>query len=162
MPEASKYLATYLNDHLLGATAGGELARRAARENEGSELGAFLTVLAADVDEDRETLKTIMGELGVKPDRAKVAAGWTAEKVGRLKPNAQLRGYSPLSPLVELEGLVIGVQGKLAMWRALAEVAEELGLDRERLEDLAARAERQQAELEGHRRDVARRALTAT
>jgi hypothetical protein len=162
MPEASKYLATYLNDHLLGATAGGELARRAARENEGSELGAFLTVLAADVEEDRETLKAIMGELGAKTDRAKVAAGWTAEKVGRLKPNAQLRGYSPLSPLVELEGLLIGIQGKLAMWRSLAEVAEELGLDRARLEELAARAERQQAELEGHRRDVARRALTAT
>jgi hypothetical protein len=162
MPEASKYLATYLNDHLLGATAGGELARRAARENEGSELGAFLTVLAADVEEDRETLKTIMAELGVKPDRAKVAAGWTAEKVGRLKPNAQLRGYSPLSPLIELEGLLIGIQGKLAMWRALAEVAEELGLDRERLEALVARAERQQAEVEGHRHDVARRALTAT
>ena len=57
-------------------------------------------------------------ELGVKPDRPKVAAGWTAEKIGRLKPNAQLRGYSPLSPLVELEGLLIGIQGKLAMWRA--------------------------------------------
>ena len=58
-----------------------------------------------------------MGELGVKPDRLKVAAGWTSEKLGRLKPNAQLRGYSPLSPLVELEGLLIGIQGKLAMWR---------------------------------------------
>ena len=59
-----------------------------------------------------------------------MAAGWTGEKVGRLKPNAQLRGYSPLSPLVELEGLLIGIQGKLAMWSVLAEVADEVGLDR--------------------------------
>jgi hypothetical protein len=161
MTSASKYLATYLNDHLAGATAGGELVRRAARENEGSELGAFLSELAVEIAADRDTLETIMSELGVKTDRAKVAAGWAVEKVGRLKPNAQLRGYSPLSPLVELEGLLVGIQGKLALWRALAEIAEEVGLDRARLEALAARAEGQQADVERHRLEVARRALTA-
>jgi hypothetical protein len=161
MSSASKYLATYLNDHLGGATAGVELVRRAARENEGSELGTFLSDLAAQIEADREALEAIMGELGVKADRAKVAAGWAAEKVGRLKPNAQLRGYSPLSPLVELEGLLVGIQGKLGLWRALAEIADALGLDRVRLEELAARAESQQADVERHRIDVARRALTA-
>jgi hypothetical protein len=161
MASPSKYLATYLNDHLMGATLGVELARRAAGENEGSELGAFLSGLAPEIDDDRDTLLAIMSELGVKPDRLKVAAGWTGEKVGRLKPNAQLRGYSPLSPLVELEGLLIGIQGKLAMWSVVAEVAQELGLDRARLEALSARAERQQADVERHRREVGRRALTA-
>jgi hypothetical protein len=161
MPAPTKYLATYLNDHLLGATAGGELVRRAARENEGSELGAFLSQLAAEIDADRESLRELMRELGVKEDHLKVAAGWVAEKVGRLKPNAQLRGYSPLSPLVELEGLSIGVQGKLAMWRALAEIADELGVDRARLQELAVRAEGQQADVERHRVDLARGALTA-
>ncbi len=161
MPSPSKYLATYLNDHLLGATLGTELVRRAARENQGSELGAFLTGLAREIEDDRETLLAVMAELGVKPDRLKVAAGWTGEKLGRLKPNAQLRGYSPLSPLVELEGLLIGIQGKLAMWQVLAEVAVALGIDRARLEELAARAERQQADVERHRLDVGRRALTA-
>ena len=161
MTTASKYLATYLNDHLGGATAGVELVRRAARENKDTELGAFLADLTAQVEADREALEKIMGELGAKPDRAKVAAGWTAEKVGRLKPNAQLRGYSPLSPLVELEGLLVGIQGKLAMWRALAEIADALGLDGVRLQELAARAESQQADVERHRLDVARRALTA-
>ena len=161
MASPSKYLATYLNNHLMGATLGVELVRRAAGENEGSELGAFLSGLAGEIAEDRDTLLAIMSELGVKPDRLKVAAGWTSEKVGRLKPNAQLRGYSPLSPLVELEGLLIGIQGKLAMWRVLGDVAQELGLDRARLDALAARAERQQADVERHRREVGRRALTA-
>lgn len=161
MSSTSKYLATYLNDHLGGATAGVELVRRAARENEGSELGAFLSDLAAQIEADREALKAIMGELDVKADRAKVAGGWAAEKVGRLKPNAQLRGYSPLSPLVELEGLLVGIQGKLGLWRALAEIADALGLDRVRLQELAAGAEIQQADVERHRIDVARRALTA-
>ncbi len=161
MPSPSKYLATYLNDHVLGATLGTELVRRAARENQGSELGDFLTGLAKEIDDDRDTLLAVMQELGVKTDRLKVAAGWTGEKLGRLKPNAQLRGYSPLSPLVELEGLLIGIQGKLAMWRLLAEVAQDVGLDRPRLEALATRAERQQADVERHRLDVGRRALTA-
>jgi hypothetical protein len=161
MPSPSKYLATYLNDHLLGATLGTELVRRAAGENQGSELGEFLTGLAREIGDDRDTLLALMRELGVKPDRLKVAAGWTGEKLGRLKPNAQLRGYSPLSPLVELEALLLGIQGKLAMWRVLTEVAQDVGLDRERLEALSARAERQQADVERHRLDVGRRALTA-
>src|SRR5512132_2562775 len=161
MPSPSKYLATYLNDHLLGATAGLELARRAARENLGSELGEFLTGLAREIEDDRDTLLAVMSELGVTPDRLKVAAGWTAEKLGRLKPNAQLRGYSPLSPLIELEGLLTGIQGKLAMWRVLAEVAQDPGLDRARFEALATSAERQQADVERHRLDLAHRALTA-
>jgi hypothetical protein len=156
---ASKYLATYLNDHLAGSTGGLELARRAASENKDNELGAFLRGLAKEIEADRDTLKQIMAALGVGEDRLKVAAGWLMEKIGRLKPNAQLTGYSPLSPLVELEGLVLGVQGKLAMWRALLEIAGPPPLDAGPLQELAARAESQLADLERHRLDVARSAL---
>jgi hypothetical protein len=156
---ASKYLATYLNDHLAGSTAGLSLVRRAASENQGSELGAFLSELSEEIAADRETLKEIMGALGVDPDHMKIVAARTFELVGRLKPNAQLRGYSPLSPLVELEMLKLGIQGKLAMWRALGEVAGTPPLDAERLNDLAARAERQAADVEARRLEVAREAL---
>lgn len=51
-----------------------------------------------------------------------------AEKLGRLKPNGQLHGYSPLSRVIELEGLYLGISGKLPR--------------------LAARAERQRTEVE--------------
>jgi hypothetical protein len=156
---ASKYLATYLNDHLAGSTSGLELARRAASENKGNELGAFLSGLADEIKADRDTLKQMMAELGVGEDRLKVAAGWLIEKVGRLKPNAQLTGYSPLSPLIELEGLELGIRGKLAMWRALLEIAGPPPLDAPRLQELAARAERQFADVERHRLQVARSAL---
>jgi hypothetical protein len=159
--DISKYLATYLNDHLAGATGGHELAKRAARENDGSELGTFLSGLATEIEEDRATLQAVMDDLGVKTDRLKVAAGWAAEKAGRLKPNGQLLGYSPLSPLVELEALLIGITGKLGLWRALAEVAADVGLERPRFDELAARAERQRQDVEARRLEVARRALTA-
>jgi hypothetical protein len=156
---ASKYLATYLNDHLAGATAGLALARRAASENEGSELGDFLSELAGEIAADRETLKEIMAALGVRADPVKILAARVFERVGRLKPNAQLRGYSPLSPLVELEGLRLGIQGKLGMWRALDEVAGTPPLESDRLAELAARAERQAADVEARRLDVARSAI---
>jgi hypothetical protein len=156
---ASKYLATYLNDHLAGSTSGLELVRRAASENKDNDLGAFLSGLTKEIEHDRETLKELMAALGVGEDRLKVAAGWLLEKIGRLKPNAQLTGYSPLSPLVELEGLELGIQGKLAMWRALLEVAGPPPLDAARLQDLAARAERQIADVARHRLEVSRTAL---
>jgi hypothetical protein len=119
-----KLLATYLNDHLAGSTVGVELSRRAASNNEGTELGGFLDRLAAEIDEDRETLRTIMERLDVKKDRVKVAAGWTGEKAGRLKPNNRLFSYSPLSRLIELEGLALGVEGKRSLWQVLAELNE--------------------------------------
>jgi hypothetical protein len=156
---ASKYLATYLNDHLAGATGGLALARRAASENKGGELGDFLSELADEIAADRETLKEIMAALGVGTDRTKIVAARVFERVGRLKPNAQLRGYSPLSPLVELEVLRLGIEGKRAMWRSLGEIAGEAPLDADRLAELAARAERQAADVEARRLEVARTAL---
>src|SRR6478672_10510242 len=120
IPGRSSHLAIYLNDHLAGATGGAELAQRAAGANRGSELGEFLAGLAAEVKEDRESLLALMSALGIGVDHAKVVAGWTAEKLGRLKLNGQIAGYSPLSRLVELEAMMIGVRGKLALWSALS------------------------------------------
>lgn len=137
-------LSIYLNDHLAGSTAGLELARRTLRSNQGTELGRFLVTLAAEIEEDRDELLAIMRTLGVGTDRVKVAAGWLGEKAGRLKLNGRIRGYSPLSRVLELEGLVMGVNGKLSGWRVLRDLAErEARLDAPTLDRLIARAERQ-------------------
>src|SRR5215213_8693100 len=101
---SSELLPIYLNDHLAGATAGTELARRAAGSNEGTEYGEFLAKLADDIDADKRQLEAIMDRLGVKQDRAKIGVAWIGEKAGRLKPNGRLTSYSPLSRLIELEG----------------------------------------------------------
>jgi hypothetical protein len=155
-------LATYLNDHLAGATAGRELARRSASSNRGSPLGQFLAVLAREIDEDRDALLALMGELQVGTDRIKVLGGWAAEKVGRLKPNGRLFSYSPLSRLLEVEGLTLGVRGKLALWQALELIqASEPALAKADLASLAQRAERQFSELERHRRAIVPETLEA-
>ncbi len=145
-------LEIYLNDHLAGATAIRELGRRAARSNRGSAYGPLLERLAAEIDEDRDSLLEVIKALGVGIDRVKLAAGWGAEKLGRLKLNGRLRGYSPLSRVVELEGLALGISGKLALWRTLRALApHEPRLEAFDLDALIVRAERQLDELESHR-----------
>lgn len=113
-------LAIYLNDHLAGATAGVELARRLRASNEDDpEFGPALVEICAEVEADRETLEAAMDRLGIGQSKLKPVAAVLGERLGRLKPNGRLRGYSPLSRLVELELLQIGVVGKRRLWRAL-------------------------------------------
>jgi hypothetical protein len=153
-----KYLSIYLNDHLAGATVGVELAKRARSENQGTPLGEWLEGLRREIEEDRTTLEQLMDRLGVTRNRIEVTAAWIAEKVGRLKPNGQLTGYSPLSPLIELDALLLGINGKLALWKVLRETLGERqdGID---LDALIHRAERQAQELEPRRIDVAAKAF---
>ena len=113
-------LGIYLNDHLAGATLGVELARRLRASNEGDpEFGPVLAEVCAEIEADRETLKAVMDRLEVGRSKLKPLGALLAERVGRLKPNGRLRGYSPLSRLDELELLQIGVAGKRRLWRAL-------------------------------------------
>jgi hypothetical protein len=139
-------LAIYLNDHLAGSIGGVETARRARGSNEGAEFGAPLATLVAEIEADRETLEAVMKELDVARSRIKPAIGWLGEKLGRLKPNGQLRGYSPLSRVVELEVLLLGISGKLRLWLLLDElVGDRLDTD---FAALAKRAEAQRATVE--------------
>lgn len=113
-------LDIYLNDHLAGATLGLALARRLRSSNrDHPEFGSPLAELCDEVEADRETLLAIMDRLDVGQDRIKPILALAGERVGRLKLNGQLRGYSPLSRLDELEMLQIGVVGKRRLWRAL-------------------------------------------
>lgn len=139
-------LEIYLNDHLAGATTGVETARRARGSNEGTEFGEPLARLCEEIESDREALEAVMEELDVGRSRLKPALGWLGEKLGRLKPNGQLRGYSPLSRVLELELLALGITGKLRLWTLLDElVGERSEAD---FAGLAARAEDQRSVVE--------------
>src|SRR3954447_18273635 len=143
-PEASRLLAIYLNDHLAGSTGGHELARRNATANRGTEFGGPLEEIASEIAEDRASLKRLMERLGVRSDPVKPALAWGMEKAGRLKPNGQLRGYSPLSPVLDREGLVPGAWARLGVCRTLAQLTTaEPRLDAAALTSLERRAEGQ-------------------
>ncbi len=108
MSERSTLLGVYLNDHLAGATGGLALFRRATSSAQGASK-AELAELTQQVTQDRQCLLALMHRLGVPVRHYKVATGWALEKAGRLKTNGYLLHRSPLSDLVELEALVLGV-----------------------------------------------------
>lgn len=144
MPRAQQLLSFYLNDHLAGSSAGRDLFRRAARSQQGSDRAVELLALAREVDEDRAAQLQIMLNLGVQPSRARVAVGRAAESLGRLKPNGTLFRRSPLSDVVELEGLRLAAAGKAAGWEVLLELAaDEPRLSHEQLTELRSRAHAQ-------------------
>jgi hypothetical protein len=158
---ADDYLEIYLKDHLAGATGGLELAQRAAKNNGGTPLGDALATIAKEIEEDRDELERLMDELDVSRDAVKMAGAWISEKLARLKANGQLTGYSPLSRLIELEMLFLGVTGKRELWIALRELFGPRLRDFD-FERLIERAESQRERLEEQRLAAAREAFGGT
>jgi hypothetical protein len=149
VPARPELLGVYLNDHLAGAAAGVALADRLAGGHRDTAAAAELKQFAADVRADRESLIAIMGEVGVSRTHYKEPVAVLAERLGRFKPNGSLLARSPLSSVVELETMALGVTGKRAGWRTLRELSgSEPRLDAARLDELIARAEQQLTLLE--------------
>jgi hypothetical protein len=156
---AGRFLAIYLNDHLAAATLGVELARRLGASNEGDkETAEPLAQICAEIEADRETLVRLMGRLEVGRDQVKPLLARVAERLGRLKLNGRIRGYSPLSRVLELEVLSGLVGGKLQLWNALEQGFGE-SLDGFDFHDLAARADSQGQRLEDLHLAATQRAL---
>lgn len=117
--EHQRLLRIYLRDHHAGSTAGMGLAKRTWRHNRDTEFEPELRGLMERIEADRDDLTRQMSTVGVRPNRIKDAVAAAVERVGGLKPNGRLRSYSPLSRVVEIEGLVMAVSGKLSGWRTL-------------------------------------------
>lgn len=116
----AKRLGIYLNDHLAGSVAGIELAVRTEAENRSNPVGRYLAAFLPELKHDQSILEGVMEALELKQDTLKTRAAWLSEKLARLKLNGTLVRYSPLSRLVELEGLCVATEGRLSLWRTLA------------------------------------------
>lgn len=162
MPESpipGRYLPIYLNDHLAGATGGVELARRLRASNKGDrEMGEPLARICGELEADRETLIRLLERLEIDRHPLKPLLARLAERLGRLKLNGQLRGYSPLSRVLELEVLAAGIGGKMQLWNALAECFGD-SLDGFDFQALAERADRQGQRVEELHLAATKRAL---
>jgi hypothetical protein len=142
-------IGIYLNDHLAGATLGEGRAWSAAGAVKDTSAASDLRRIAAEITQDRAALLRIMAALEVSVRHYKVYAAWVGEKAGRLKPNGHLISRSPLSDLVEMEFLLMGVEGKSAAWHTLRALADyDTRLDQGQLDELIARAKRQSGTLE--------------
>ncbi|RPE27916.1 hypothetical protein [Kitasatospora cineracea] len=148
-PTSHRLLAIYLNDHLAGAEAATRRTRRTADAHPDPDEGRVLRQMAADIACDTASLRRVMRELGVPERRSHAWLGRFGELAGLLKPNGTLLRRSPLTDLVELEALRLGVVGKRQLWSALAELfGDDPRVDRTRLDELADRADQQARLLE--------------
>lgn len=155
-----KLLGIYMNDHLAGSVVGLRLARRITRQNEGNEYGRETAQIAKEIEEDKETLHEIMERVGVRQKQTRLALAWVAEKAMRLKPNGRLAGYSPLSRVLELEGLTMGITGKLELWRSMHALENRSAIRDVDFARLIERAESQRDRVEDLRVQAAREALS--
>ena len=137
-------LATYLNDRHAILTAGTQLADRARTSNADTVYGPLLERIAQDLESDHALLRTLMDANDVSPDRVKSSLAWVGEKLGRLKPNDQLVGYSPLSRVIEFDGLTAIIATLDGTWVALKPL---LTAQQDELEAAHARAQRNLDEL---------------
>ena len=112
--------------------------------------GQFADQVLAEVEADREVLAKLTERVGGTAGGMKEWGAWLAEKVSRLK--LKHGSADGLGTFEALEFLVIGIHGKWALWRAMAEVASFdsrlQGID---FRELIARAENQHQQVEERR-----------
>jgi hypothetical protein len=148
-------LPTYLQDHLAGALHAIELLKAMQDHFAREPLGKFAGEILAEVEADREVLARLTERMGGTAGGMKEWGAWLVEKVSRIKLKHGSAGG--LGTFEALEFLVIGVHGKRALWRAMAEVssfdARLQGID---FDKLAARAENQHQKIEERRLAYAR------
>ena len=115
-----KELDSYLNDHLAGSVGALELIAHSARLYKGERLGAFFTYLKTEIRADQDVLRDLMTRLGIEESKVRQASAWAGAILGRTL--LAIAGNEPdgLGLLLILEGLIMGITGKVLLWRALS------------------------------------------
>jgi len=117
------HLSTYLNDHLTGAVAALEMLPHLATAHRDLVDGDTLRRVEREVREDRETLESLMKQLGVKHQPARHAVGWLGERLTRLKMIVDDPGNGALRAFETIELVSLGIEGKVALWTSLSAIA---------------------------------------
>lgn len=153
-------LGVYLRDHRAGAVAAVELLNGLERAHANTAIARFAAEVRAEVKADVEVLEGLMDRADIGPGRSREAAAWLIEKVADLKMRIDDTGDGALRLLETLEALAIGIDGKRALWVALAAAAEHVpaltGVD---YQTLVTRAEAQRRTVEVQRLSAATAAL---
>jgi hypothetical protein len=105
--------------------------------------------LAAEFEQDRATVRSLLTQLGASPRSPKRAAGYASGVLLSL-----VAGGRPghLSLLRTLEALAIGIQGKRCLWRALQTLEAGLWVDLPNMVELESKALHQWEAVEERRR----------
>ncbi|WP_149204736.1 hypothetical protein [Actinotalea subterranea] len=127
-PVDEQLLEIYLSDHLAGAVAGSHRIGRLARTLRGTRVGPTISRVAAEVSDEREELRRLIGTLGLAGSPLKQAVARAGEVAARLKANGRIVRSSPLTALLETEIARSAVAGKLGLWQTLDGLGEASGM----------------------------------
>ena len=133
----TKLVKIFLRDHLPVLAAGTALVDRMLDATQDAEIHSFLEELRPELVDDRRAAEAALRSLGDEAPRTRYALARLGEKLGRLKLNGAVTGYTPLSRLVELESLGAVIAANQALWEGL----ERAGLGAEDARRRAAQAE---------------------
>ena len=157
-----EHLATYLNDHLSGATAAVELLDHLASTYKQPDINGFVIQLKREIEDDTLVLEDLMARLKVEQSRSRKASAWLAGKLGELKLVVDDPAAGSLRLFESLEALSLGIEGKRSLWLALIAAAEkDPNLNLINYERMVQRAEDQRNRVEARRRELAKNALTS-
>jgi hypothetical protein len=153
------HVATYLNDHLAGSVTALEILDHLAEE--ATDIAPFLARLKNEIAADRQQLVDLMARLEIPQSRIRKAGSWIAEQFVEAKLEVDDQSGGLLRRLERLEAVVLGIDGKLALWQAL-EAASSADVRLQQLDYrlLTERAREQRAGVETLRLAAARSALT--
>jgi hypothetical protein len=147
----SRYLRAYLSDHLAVSEGIGALAQRVCDASRWQGQRTSFEILVDVLGQDREDLERVLADRGIAQDPLKRRLARMGERVGRLKGNGRMVRTSPLTRLVELEGLQLGLSACITPWVTL----RDLGVERSRAEAAIVRLAHQQEMLDRLRATVA-------
>jgi hypothetical protein len=159
---SKEQLPIYLRDHLAGSVGALELLDHLIETYKGKPLEEFFQNLRDEIAADQDTLQDLLAKLGEKEGAVRKAGAWVAEKVSRAKIRLSDSEKNQLGLLHALEGIVLGITGKRALWTALAVITDTVPqlrqLDYVRLQK---RATEQCDRVEAKRLEVAREVFGA-
>ncbi len=119
---STKNLTAYLRDHAAGAAGALDLVAHLVSIYAGSPDAKFFEKLRMQIEEDRATLDRLLSRLRASESTVFNAMSRAGEKLARVK--LLLTGPSEgLGRLEALDALSLGIEGKRALWLALAAVA---------------------------------------
>ena len=150
---STKNLTAYLQDHAAGAAGALDLVGHLISIHAGSPDAKFFENLRTQIEEDRATLDELLSRLRASESTVFNAMSRAGEKVARVKLLLAGSADEDLGRLEALDALSLGIEGKRALWLALATAA----VPKLQPFDFAALARRAVAQ----RRGVERRRLAA-
>jgi hypothetical protein len=159
MPD--KNIRSYLNHHLAGSVAGLQALEHLEAAEKGTPMARVLSELRAEGTADRHILEELMARLGVSESETQKATAWFGEKVFHALQPLNEQSSGALHLLLTLEAVALGLEGRRALWLALASAAEDSAtLQGLNYQTLVQRAENQRDRVELLRLEAAKKALS--